>query len=156
MQLSVAIGIFTKASAIPDTSEHSRFASSAPATVVTIGAVLSVTVIVCRKLTLVLPQPSLKFQERTRTYVLAQVMDGVVKSLTISKVEMAEQLSIAAGNSASAAAIPAASEHCRFASSALVMVVTTGALLSKTVMVCTKFALVLPQPSSKFQVRVRT
>ena len=81
------------------------------APVVTTGAVSSITLIVCSKFVLVFPQPSVKFQVRTRTYALAQVPSGVITSETRCIAGPAVQLSVAAGASARAADIPAASLH---------------------------------------------
>src|SRR5262245_62820618 len=104
----MAAGVSASAAAIPAALLHSLVRSRLPASVVITGAVVSRTVSTCTKLTLVLPQPSLKFHVRVRTYALAQVASGVVTSLTRFSAGVAVQLSLAAGVSASAAAIAAA------------------------------------------------
>jgi hypothetical protein len=62
LQLSVADGAMDNAEEIPAALEHSSVASSDPAEVLITGAVLSLTLIVCVKVALVLPQASVKFQ----------------------------------------------------------------------------------------------
>ena len=85
---------------------------------------------VCTKLLLVLPHPSVKFQVRTLWYAFAQVAFGVVTSLTKLIVGVVVQLSVATGTEAKAVEIDAASEHSKVTSKLVAAVVTTGAVVS--------------------------
>jgi hypothetical protein len=66
------------------------------------------------------------------------------------------QLSVNVGVSASADAIPAASEHSRVASRSPAASVTAGAVLSSTVIVWVYGRLVFPQPSDAVQILTLT
>ena len=155
VQLSLAAGRRASAAAIPTSSLHANTRFKLPATVLNTGAVVSRTVICCSYTALVRPQPSLKSHRRTRTYSFPHCASGVVVSLTRFSVGLSVQLSVAVGCANNAAANPAASLHSSVTSSAPGRVVTTGAVVSCTVIVCTKGTLVLPQPSVKFQLRTR-
>src|SRR5438105_14184425 len=120
---------------MPAKSLHSFVRSSAPAAVVTTRRSSALTVIVCTNWKLVLPQPSVKFHVRTCVYAFGHGGFGVVWSETRWIVGLAVQLSVAAGARASAAAMPAESLHSFVRSSAPAAVVTTGAVVSITVMV---------------------
>ena len=156
VQLSVAVGPKASAAARPATSLHSKLRSRLPATVTTCGAVVSRTTMVCTNVPLIRLHPSFRFHRRTRVYPLAQPLVAVVTSLNNCNVGLVVQLSFPLGASASAAAIPARSLHSRFRSRLPATVAITGGVVSCTVIVCTKLALVFPCPSPKFHVRTRT
>jgi hypothetical protein len=76
---------------------------------------------------------------------------ATVLLLTTFKVGVALQLSVAAGDKAKAAVIPAVLLHCKVASNEPAVVVTVGAVLSTTVTTATQVA-VLPLPSETVRV----
>ena len=156
VQLSVAAGANPKAKDKPFASLHSTVRSRLPATVETVGAAVSRTVIVCTKLALVFPHPSRKFQVRTRIKPFRQTALGVVESLTRLMIGFAVQLSVAAGTKTRAALSPTISLHSNTRSKEPAAVVTNGGLVSRTVIVWAKLELTLPHASEKFHVRTLT
>ena len=87
---------------------------------------------------------------------MVQSASAVVTSLTKTLFGVRVQLSVAAGDKAKAAVIPSVLLHCNVWFNEAAVVVTTGAVLSITVIVWTKLAEVFPQPSVKFQVLTLT
>ncbi len=151
-QLSEAVGTRDNAADIPAASLHSRVLLRLPLRVVSTGAMVSDTEMVCSKLGLVFPQASVKFHVLTCRYALGQSGSGVVTSLIRLIRGAGEQLSEAAGTRDNAADIPAASLHSRVLLRLPLRVVSTGAMVSDTEMVCSKSGLVFPQASVKFHV----
>src|SRR5689334_12121543 len=156
VQLSVPVGARARAAVRALLLLHSSVASRLPGAVLTTGLVMSWTVILCTKASLVLPQPSVKFQIGRATCTVAQVASGVVVSLIRCMVGLAVQLSVAVGTRARAAVRALLLLHSSMASRLPGAVLTTGLVVSWTVILCTKASLVLPQPSVKFQVRTWT
>src|SRR5665648_681463 len=124
-QLSVAVAV-----PVPDGVLSSSQLTVTSAGQVITGAVLSSIVIICVNTSLVLPQPSVTVH--VLVYVPSWGLPSGIKipeSFTMS-VTSPSQLSVATGNSACAAVMPAASLHSNVVFSAPAIVVHTGSVLS--------------------------